>query len=212
MADLKHPVKAVDLSIEDEAALVLRVKAGEQAACTELVTRFAPRMMTIARRFMRCEADCNDALQDAFLSAFNALARFRFDSRLSTWLHRITVNACLGKLRKDASRRETSIENLIPIFDQRGVSARRPVDVNDPSKEIETEEARALILQAINELPQPDRAVLLLRDIEEMDIAATAARLNTTRHNVARRLRRARQSLRTRLEPVMAGERTFVRV
>ena len=123
MTDFTQPTHTVDLSIEEEAILVIRVKAGDQVACARLVRLFGPQMMTVARRFMRCDDDCNDALQDAFISAFKALANFEADSRLSTWLHRITVNSCLMKLRIDSSRKETSIEELLPVFDEHGCRA-----------------------------------------------------------------------------------------
>ncbi len=203
MTDLTQPTHTVAISIEDEAALVDRVKAGDQVACAKLVALFGPQMKTVARRFMRCDDDCNDAVQDAFISAFNGLARFEADSRLSTWLHRITVNSCLMKLRIDSSRKETSIEELLPTFDRRGQKTRWSNAVGDTSDEAETEETHALLHQAIDRLPAADRAVLLLRDIEEMDTAATASQLGTTEHNVKRRLRRARQSLCARLEPIV---------
>jgi len=212
MTDLTQPTHTVALSIEDEAALVVRVKAGDQLACAKLVALFGPQMMTLARRFMRCDDDCNDALQDAFINAFNGLARFEADSRLSTWLHRVTVNSCLIKLRIDSSRKETSIGDLLPTFDRRSQQTRRSTAVDDPSDKAETEETHALLHRAIDRLPAADRAVLLLRDIEEMDTAATAARLETTEHNVKRRLRRARQSLCARLEPIMANERSLATV
>ncbi len=212
MNDFTLPTQAAGLSLKDESTLVDRVKAGDQDACTRLVTHFRPQMMTVARRFMRCDDDCNDALQDAFISAFNALGRFEGDARLSTWLHRITVNSCLMKLRIDSSRKETSIEELLPTFNEGGCHGRWPVAMNDPSTEVEIDETRTMIHQAIDKLPHADRAVLLLRDIEEMDTAATAARLETSEHNVKRRLRRARQSLCARLEPMMAADTSLALV
>ncbi len=212
MKDFTLSTQTIGLSLEDESALVDRVKARDQDACAKLVTHFGPQMMTVARRFMRCDDDCNDAVQDAFISAFNALAHFEGDARLSTWLHRITVNSCLMKLRIASSRKETSIEEMLPTFNEGGCRGRWPVAMHDPSTEVEVNETRTAIRQAIDKLPDADRAVLLLRDIEEMDTAATAARLETTEHNVKRRLRRARQSLCTRLEPMMAGERSLALV
>ena len=120
MVEFAKPTHATELSREEEADLLIRMKAGDQVACTKLVTLFGPQMMTIARRFMRCEDDCNDALQDAFISAFKALDRFQADSRLSTWLHSIAVNACLMKLRKDSYHKETSIEELLFTMNWRG--------------------------------------------------------------------------------------------
>jgi len=205
MIDFTHLNHVNDLSREEEANLVVLVKAGHQEACTQMVALFGPQMMAVARRFMRCDDDCNDAVQDAFISAFKAIGRFEGDSRLSTWLHRITVNSCLMKLRIDSSRKETSIEDLLPTFNGRERYARWASTIDNPSIEVETDETRTLVHQAIDRLPDADRAVLLLRDIEDMDTAATAALLETSEHNVKRRLRRARQTLSARLEPMRAG-------
>ena len=205
MIDFTHLNHVNDLSREEEANLVVLVKAGHQEACTQLVTLFGPQMMAVARRFMRCDDDCNDAVQDAFISAFKAIGRFEGDSRLSTWLHRITVNSCLMKLRIDSSRKETSIEDLLPTFNGRERYARWASTIDNPSIEVETDETRTLVHQAIDRLPDADRAVLLLRDIEDMDTAATAALLETSVHNVKRRLRRARQTLCDNLEPMRVG-------
>src|SRR5438105_4154309 len=96
---LETPTPAsATLSREEEAEFVQRARAGDQQACRTIVERFGPQMLAVTRRFMRCDDDCNDAVQDAFISAFKALDRFEANSRLSTWLHRITVNACLMKL------------------------------------------------------------------------------------------------------------------
>lgn len=209
MNDVKFPIQATGLSLKDESTLVDLLKAGDQDACTRLVNLFTPQMAAVAHRILRCDDDCNDALQDAFISAFNALERYKGEARLSTWLHRITVNACLMKLRITSSRRETSIDELLPVFNGCGFDARLPAAMNDPSTELEIDEARTMVRQAIDKLPHADRAVLMLRDIEEMDTATTAARLETSEHNVKRRLRRARQTLCTRLEPMIANEKSF---
>ena len=206
MVEFAKPTHATELSRVEEADLLIRVKAGDQVACAKLVTLFGPQMMTIARRFMRCEDDCNDALQDAFISAFKALDRFEANSRLSTWLHSITVNSCLMKLRIDSSRRESSIEEQLSTINWCGRHTRQSVTIGDPSAEIEADETRTIVREAIDQLPDAFRRVLLLRDIEEMDTAATAAFLGTTENNVKWRLSRARKALGTLLEPMMTGK------
>jgi RNA polymerase sigma-70 factor (ECF subfamily) len=199
---LAHFVK---LSAEEEANLVARIKAGDQVACTRLVALFGTQMLAVARRFMRCEDDCHDAIQDAFISIFKAIAAFDARSQLSTWLHRITVNSCLMKLRRGTSRRETSIEEMLPRLDHYDRRVDRLPAIDDSSVEVESEEMRAVVRRAIDQLPDADRTVLLLRDIEEIDTATTARMLEMTEHNVKRRLYRARQMLHSLLEPMMAG-------
>jgi len=188
-----------------EAELVVRVRAGDQRACGRMVEQYGPQMMAVARRFMRCDEDCQDAVQEAFISAFKSLERFEANARLGTWLHRITVNSCLMKLRSAATRRETSIDELLPTFNWRGHHARRPAAVLQPAEEMESTETRAAVRAAIDQLPDAYRTVLLMRDIEGMDTEETARLLETTENNVKTRLHRARQALRTLLEPMMSG-------
>lgn len=78
------------------------------------------RLLAIARRYMRNEEDARDAVQEAFIAAFRAIAKFEGGSTLRTWLHRIAINCCLMKLRSGRRHPETSIEELLPTFDETG--------------------------------------------------------------------------------------------
>jgi RNA polymerase sigma factor (sigma-70 family) len=84
------------------------------------VRQHSSRMLAVARRFLRCEEDCADAVQDAFLSAFRSLHRFQGNSTLATWLHRIVVNVCLMRLRVQSRSRAVPIDDLMPSFDEKG--------------------------------------------------------------------------------------------
>jgi RNA polymerase sigma-70 factor, ECF subfamily len=205
MNDASPSILVNSLSPESEADLIGRVKAGDQDACAKLVALFTPRMMAVARRFLHCDDDCHDALQDAYVSAFRAISGFEGGARLSTWLHRITVNCCLMRLRSSTSRNETPIGDLHPGFSNNASRLNRTTE-KDPSTDAEMDEARQILRRAIDRLPDPYREVLMLRDIEQMDTADTAARLNITAHNVKRRLRLARHSLCVLLGPMMLGE------
>jgi len=99
---------------ETESDLVARLRAGDEAAYAELVRTQGGRMFAVARRLLRSDDDAADAVQEAFVSAFRAIASFEGGARLSTWLHRIVVNAALMKLRTRARRPEVSIEELLP--------------------------------------------------------------------------------------------------
>jgi RNA polymerase sigma-70 factor, ECF subfamily len=205
MAEVIDPTLAPHYSEQEEAVLVAHVKSGDQVACAKLIALFGPKMMAVARGFMRCEDDCNDALQDAFISAFKSLDRFEGNSRLSTWLHRITVNSCLLKLRRGLVRREISIEEMLLSADRPTRRTCRLPAMDDSSVEVEGEEMYAIVRRTIDRLPDGDRRVLVLRDIEEMDTTTTASILGMTEHNVKRLLHRARQTLRSLLEPMMEG-------
>jgi len=185
----------------NESELVARLQNGEPSAYETLVRDYGPRMLSVARRFLRCEQESADAVQDAFLSAFKAIATFQQDSQLSTWLYRIVTNACLMKLRSASRRKDVPIDDLLPEFNSTGHHTRHPrAFAEDALASAQRTEMRQQIRAAIDQLPEAYRTVLLLRDIEELDTEETARALNCTTANVKTRLHRARQALRTLLE------------
>jgi RNA polymerase sigma-70 factor (ECF subfamily) len=186
----------------DDAELLAALKTGDDAAYELLVRSYTPRMLSVARRFLRSEEDARDAVQDAFLSAFRAIDRFEGNSRISTWLHRIVVNASLMKLRTRRRKPERSIEELMPGFLENGHLEQPASEWRKlPEDQVAQSELRELLLEKIHELPESHRTVLLLRDIEELDTEETAKTLELTPGAVKTRLHRARLALRGLLEP-----------
>ncbi len=191
--------------LEAEANLLERLRARDEQAFEEVVRRFSGRLLATARHFLPRTEDAQDAVQEAFLSAFRSLDRFRGGCRLSTWLHRIVVNACLMKLRGASRRPEALIEDYLPRFDETGHHA-EPVEEwrACPEAAMLSRETSERVRAAIEELPASYRAVLVLRDIEELSTEETAEILSLTRTVVKVRLHRARMALRTLLIPVFA--------
>ncbi len=188
----------------DEAALLARLRAGEEEAYEELVRLAGGRMLAVARRMMACDEDAQDAVQDAFVSAIKSLDRFDGRSRLTTWLHRIVVNACLMKRRAASRRRERPIEALLPRFLEDGHQESPAAAWNaEPSGGIERAETRTLVRRCIDELPEAYREVIMVRDIEGLDTMEAATMLGITENAVKTRLHRARQALRELLDPHM---------
>jgi RNA polymerase sigma-70 factor, ECF subfamily len=186
-----------------DAELVARIRAGDEGACEALVRAHAGALLTVARRFLRCEADRADAVQEAFILAFRAIDSFEGNSALSSWLHRIVVNRCLGRLRILKRRRTVSLDELRPACDERGRNARPESPwALDGENQLVRAEMRARVRACIDQLPDAYRMVLVLRDIEEFDTDQTARRLGSTPGAVKTRLHRARQALRSLLEPV----------
>jgi RNA polymerase sigma-70 factor (ECF subfamily) len=193
----------------DDGRLLERVRAGDERACEALVRRHGGRMLAVARRFLRTEEDSADAVQDAFLSAFRSLDGFEGNSALGTWLHRIVVNVCLMRLRALSRSREVRIDDLLPTFDESGHHSHRVRAWEDQAlAELTRAESRVHVRACIDRLPDAYREVLLLRDIEEFDTEQTAQHLGINPGAVKTRLHRARQALRTLLEPVVLGEAT----
>ncbi len=186
---------------DDEAPLIARLRAGDDAAFEELVRAHGGRMLAVARRFLP-EEDARDAVQDAFVSVTRSIEKFEGNARLSTWLHRIVVNAALMKIRWRKRRPEDSIEELLPRFRDDGHQEQPASPWRESVQQtLERQEVRELVREKIAELPESYRAVLLLRDVEELDTQETADSLGITPNNVKVRLHRARQALRTLLDP-----------
>jgi RNA polymerase sigma-70 factor, ECF subfamily len=186
-----------------DQVLLDALRAQDPTAPERLVREQTPRMLAVARRLLRNEADARDAVQDAFLCAFRSLARFEQACTLSTWLHRIVVNAALMKLRSRRRRPEEPIEPLLPQFLEDGHHASDPSQWLPADVLLERRETRDLVRAAIDRLPESYRTILLLRDIEDLDTEETARALDLTPAAVKVRLHRARQALRTLLDPAM---------
>lgn len=185
----------------DERDLVEGLRRGDADAYERLVRAHGGALLAVARRFLRDEDDARDALQDAMIAAFKAMPFFREDARLSTWLHRITVNACLMKLRAARRRPTARIEDLLPRFDDSGHRVEAEAERDRlVEEEIDAPLVRARVRACIDKLPDSYRVVLLCRDIEEMDTAETAKALGISVENVKTRLHRARQALRALIE------------
>ena len=185
----------------DEASLVAKLRAGDERAYEALVRLYSGRLMTIARRFLPQEHDAADAVQDAFIAAFKSVQSFEENARLWTWLYRITVNACLMKIRSSKRGRTVSIEECLPTFDETGHHTRHPRQWAEDAHDVACRaELREQVRECIHKLPEAYRTVLLLRDIEQKDTEETAQLLGCTTTNVKTRLHRARQALRTLLE------------
>lgn len=181
-----------------------RLRAGDHAACAGLVHECGPRMLAVARRMLANEEDAQDAVQDAFAAAFKALPQFDGRAALPTWLHRILINTCLMKLRTRRRRPERSIETLLPTFIEDGHQTRSTAHWSIAKvQSMARAEHAAHIRAAIDELPDIYRVVLILRDVEELSTSEAAQALSITQAAVKVRLHRARQALRTLLEPLI---------
>jgi len=178
------------MQIENE--IVAGLRAGEEETFESLLKAQSPALLRTARRFLRCEEDARDAVQDAFVSLFKSIASFESNSQLSTWLHRILINWCLMKLRKQRRHPEQEFE-VEPI----------EAAIESAESALHRAELRRFVRASIDTLPEIHRAVVLLRDIEECSNGEVARLLDVTPNAVKVRLHRAHQALRTMLDPAM---------
>jgi RNA polymerase sigma-70 factor (ECF subfamily) len=186
---------------DTEAQLVELLRAGDDAAFEAVVRQYSGRLLAAARRLLRNEDDAADAVQEAFLAAYKSIEGFQGAARLSTWLHRIVINAALMKLRGDSRRPEDALADLLPRFNADGEWMDTVRGWDSSSEELlGRRETRVLVRRCIDRLPDAYRTVLMLRDIEDLDTEEVAEMLGVTANAVKIRLHRARQALRTLLE------------
>lgn len=189
-----------------EGDLIASMRQGREEAFERVVREYGSRMLSVARRYLPNEDDANEAVQDAFLSAFRSLDQFEGNAKLETWLHRITVNASLMKLRAKRRRTETQIEELLPKFVADGHMATPTRDWSAMlADSIDEEESRSAIRAAIERLPDAYRLVLVMRDVEQLSTEQSAELLGVSTDAVKTRLHRARQALRGLLEAHFGG-------
>jgi RNA polymerase sigma-70 factor (ECF subfamily) len=189
-------------TIQDEATLLARMQAGDEVAFEACVRTYSGQLLAVARRLLTNEEDARDAVQDAFLSAFKGIARFEGLSRVGTWLHHIVVNTALGRLRRRQRHPEKSIEDLLPHFGEGEHQIDPPVSWQaTPETSVQKQETRELVQRSISQLPESYRIVLLFRDIEGLATEETARMLGTSTAVINTRLHRARQALRSLLDP-----------
>ncbi len=181
------------MSLLDEAELVTRLRTGDDAAYVQLVRDHSTAMTAVARRFLGDTSETAEAVQDAFVSAFRAMHSFEGTAKLGTWLHRVTVNACLLKLRGRRRSRFVALE-------AEQYAANTPPSDSGLSLAETCERVRAGVAQ----LPTTYRNVIQLRDLDGLSMEETAARLGINCGTVKVRLFRARQALKSILEPRFA--------
>ncbi len=187
-----------------DARLVEMAQGGDTRAFDELVVRYRDKVFRLAFKILRHEDDAAEALQDAFLSAYRGLAKFKAESTFSTWLYRVTTNAALMKYRKRRAG-HVSLEQS----QSRDPSA-TGLELADwsalPPEDLESQETWDVLSEAVDQLPEDLRVVFLRRDWLEESNAEVAEGLGLTVAAVKSRLHRARIQLRDRLSRHFAGK------
>ncbi len=186
---------------KDDYALVAEAKAGSYESFEELVNRYESKIYRLGLNITGNPQDAEDVLQEAFLKAFQHLPEFRADSRFYTWLVRIAVNEALMKLRKRRSDKSVQIQD--EVNEEGEVLPREFADWKPNPEQIYAQaEIETILRDAAQTLPPPYRTVFLLRDVEDLSTAETAAVLGLTEGTVKARLFRARLMLREELSKI----------
>ncbi len=196
---LTKEVAAQSASLTD-ADVVRRVRGGDTALFEVLMRRHDQRVYRTARSILRDEAEVEDAMQQAWLQAYLHLGEFEGAAAFSTWLVRITANEALQRLRKRT--------RLAPVADQEGEESMDERSQN-PEEHAASREAARILERAVDRLPDHYRTVFMLREVEGLSTAETAAALDIGEEAAKVRLHRARALLRTSLSDMVgraAGE------
>ena len=185
-----------------DAALVDRARAGEAAAFETLVKRHQAAAFALAYQMVRHREDAQDIAQEAFVRVFRGLRDFQGQAAFKTWLHRIVVNLALDALRRRSRHPGASYDDARePGEEAREEVGTRPDE--DPDRALEAREAGEAIRMALEELPAPQRAALLLREVEGLSYQEIAEVLGCAVGTVMSRLHYARRRLQERLRPLL---------
>jgi RNA polymerase sigma-70 factor (ECF subfamily) len=168
----------------DDRALLARHVDGDGDAFGELFRRHRDRLWSVALRTLGDPEEAADALQDAMLSAYRAAGSFRGDAAVTTWLHRVVVNACLDRIRRRGTRPTVPLPEVETEF-------ARPAPLDD----IAVSDLRMALKTALATLPDEQRAALVLVDVEGYSVEETAAMLGVASGTVKSRCARARAKL-----------------
>lgn len=184
----------VDRDERDDRALIAAHVAGDPEAFGELFARHRDRLWAVALRTMGNPEDAADGLQDGMIAAFRRAGSFRGDAAVTTWLHRVVVNACLDRLRAAKVRAADALPDDLDDYAGRGaLSTSDPAPT--PHAAAEASDLRRQVLGALATLPAEQRAALVLVDMEGYPVAEAAAMLEVAVGTVKSRCSRGRARL-----------------
>ena len=186
---------------DKDTELVRAINSGRQDLFYELVNRYEKSLYNFGLRMCDNPSDAEDMVQDTFLNVFKYLEGFRYETKFRNWLYRVATSACLKKKRRSkyAPDRELSLDEFLPA-DESAASTDLPRWASQPLEQVLDGELAGVIRQALLDLPEKYRLVVVLRDVEGFTTQESAEILNLTPTNIKVRLHRARLFLREALK------------
>jgi RNA polymerase sigma-70 factor, ECF subfamily len=193
-----------------DAELVRRFKEGDKHAYTEIVRRYQHRVFTQCLRWMGDERIAEEVAQDVFLALFRALQNFRGDSQLSTWIYRVVVNHCKNRRLYRKRRAEDRHEPLEgDMQDDEKPQRQLAADQPDTDALTRKDEAEVLLREGLEKLDEEQRAIIVMRDVDDMAYEEIADILGVPRGTVKSKLHRARAELAKVLSRKLGREDVF---
>ena len=194
----------------DDRTLLDKAVAGDAGALEALMTRHAGRVYRLAYGITRNPADAEEVVQDVFLTVVRKGGSFEGQAALATWMYRVTMNAALNRRRGKRRELEVSLEEHLPTYTENGHRAGDRSDLlvdwsSTPEERVLSGESRRVLENAIDSLPDHYRAVLVLRDVEDLSNEEVASIVGDSLASVKSRLHRARMALREQLTRHFGG-------
>jgi RNA polymerase sigma-70 factor (ECF subfamily) len=189
----------IDAGEPDDVELVKRCQAGDSSAFNDLVTRYRNKAFTMIYGMVQNEQDAWDLAQEGFLKAWKSIHRFKGNSSFYTWLYRIMTNVTIDSLRRKGIHGEAEFDDRIATAQVEPGSRTTPSSVPLPHKKLEQREIRQRIDQAISRLSPEHRAVIVMKEIEDLQYNEIADILSCSLGTVMSRLFYARKKLQSLL-------------
>ena len=189
----------IDAGEPDDVELVKRCQAGDSSAFNDLITRYRSKVFTMIYGMVQNEQDAWDLAQEGFLKAWKSIHRFKGESSFYTWLYRIMTNVTIDSLRRKGIRGEAEFDDRIAPVNVEPGSRTTPSSSPLPNKKLEHREIRERINEAIAKLSPEHRAVIVMKEIEDLQYSEIAEILSCSLGTVMSRLFYARKKLQSLL-------------
>lgn len=191
--------------IEMEVELVKKAQRGDKAAFDRIITMFRQQVINLCRRYMRNNEEACDMAQEAFCAAYTALNSFEHKSKFSTWLYRVTVNLCINKLDNLKRRKYFETGSIHADEEKDKQEFDLPDKARRQDEELEADETRRMIMEALEDFQPEEKSVIILRDMQELEYEEISGIMKMPLGSVKSKLSRAREKLKLKLMKRMGG-------
>ena len=183
-----------------EQVLLRRVRRRDEQAFNELVLRYQDRVFGLCLRMLGHRAEAEEIAQEVFCTVFKTVRQFRGESKFSTWLYRVTLNHCKNRLKYLGRRHYRETRSLDDVQESRFDESALPRQPGRPDQRLEEALLQRLVGEEIVGLDEEQRALLLLRDVQELSYSEIMEITGLPEGTVKSRLHRARMALKARLQ------------
>jgi RNA polymerase sigma-70 factor (ECF subfamily) len=184
-----------------ERMLLRRLRERDERAFRELVDEHRDKVFNLTYRMLNNRAEAEDVAQEVFISVFKTIDTFREESKFSTWLYRVTVNHCKNRIKYLARRHDRDQDELDEAAEHDVAAAvAAPTPALRPDRALEAQETEKMLREAIGELDEEHRVLVVLRDVEDLSIEEICEITGLPDGTIKSRLHRARMALRKKIQ------------